>query len=274
VAAGGSYLDTANMYAHWVPGGKGGESETLLGEWMRTRKNRSRMLVATKVGVEYPGVQRGLKAAWIEVECEKSLKRLGVETIDLYYAHADDRNTPLEEPLEVFDRLVRAGKVRYIAASNMLAWRLALARMLSQMHGWPRYCAIQQRLSYVRPKPGTDFGTQIAVNDDLLDYCRSEGVRLFCYMPLLAGAYNQPEPKFSEQYRGADTDARMAALRAVAGEVGATPIQVVLAWMRHHDPQLIPLVAAETVEQMKENLGALEVTLSPEQMARLNDARG
>ena len=95
VDAGGSFIDTANIYAHWVEGFRGGESETLLGEWMRRRGNRSRIFLATKVGFEYPGVERGLSAAQIEAECDKSLRRLGVETIDLYYAHVDDRSTPL-----------------------------------------------------------------------------------------------------------------------------------------------------------------------------------
>ena len=106
VEAGGSFLDTANIYSRWVPGYEGGESETLLGEWMRERKNREQVFIATKVGFEYQDVPRGLTAKLIEQECNNSLKRLGVETIDLYYAHVDDRSTPLEESLEAFDRLV------------------------------------------------------------------------------------------------------------------------------------------------------------------------
>src|SRR5690606_22826887 len=97
IDAGGSFLDSANIYSHWVEGCKGGESDALLGRWMRERGNRGDLFIASKVGFEYPGVQRGLRAAQIEAECEKSLRRLGVETIDLYYAHVDDRATPLEE---------------------------------------------------------------------------------------------------------------------------------------------------------------------------------
>ena len=111
VAAGGSFIDTANIYSRWVPGFVGGESEILLGEWMRERKNRNQLFLASKVGFEYPGVTRGLKARQIEEECHKSLKRMGIATIDLYYAHVDDRNTPMEETLAAFDRLVKAGKV-------------------------------------------------------------------------------------------------------------------------------------------------------------------
>ena len=272
VAAGGSFLDTANNYAWWVSGYMGGESETLLREWMRERRNRSRVFIATKVGFDYPGVERGLRAHQIEIECEKSLKRLGVETIDLYYAHRDDRNTPMEETMAAFDRLVRAGKVRFIGASNFLAWRLEEARWVSQTNGWAEYCCIQQRYSYIRPKPAASFAPQIAANDDLLDYCRSRGITMLAYSPLLNGAYTRADRSFPQQYLGPDTDARLAALNAVAEEVGATVNQVVYAWMLQSDPLVIPLVAASTVEQMHENLGALEIELSADQMTRLNDA--
>ena len=132
VEKGGFFLDTANVYARWWPGYVGGESETLLGRWMHERKNRSRLFLATKVGFEMPGVERGLRAHQIEEECEKSLKRLGIETIDLYYAHRDNPNTPLEETLEAFYRLIKAGKVRFIGASNYPAWWLEEARWISK----------------------------------------------------------------------------------------------------------------------------------------------
>jgi aryl-alcohol dehydrogenase-like predicted oxidoreductase len=188
VEAGGSFLDTANIYARWVPGFVGGESETLLGGWMRERKHRDQIFVATKVGFQYPGVEWGLRADQIETECEKSLKRLGTDTIDLYYAHVDDRNTPMEETMAAFDRLVKAGKVRLIGASNFLAWRLEEARWVSQTRGWAEYCCIQQRYSYIRPKSGASFDPQIATNDDLLDYCRARGITILAYSPLLSGA--------------------------------------------------------------------------------------
>ena len=272
--AGGTFIDTANIYAHWVKGFQGGESEALLGRWMKSRQNRSKLFIATKVGFDIPpqGVSRSLSARWIATECEKSLQRLGIETIDLYYAHADDRSTPMEESLKAFDRLIKAGKVRFIGASNFSAWRLEEARWVSRTRGWAEYCCIQQRYSYVRPKPGANFGPQTAVNDDLLDYCRDRGITLLAYSPLLAGAYTRPDRPFQEQYLGPDTDARLAVLRAVAEEIGATPNQVIFAWMAQSNPPIIPLVAASTVEQMDENLGALEIRLSAEQMARLNAA--
>ena len=134
------------------------------------------------------------------------------------------------------------------------------------------YCCIQQRYSYVRPKPGASFDPQLAANDDLLDYCRGRDFTLLAYSPLLGGAYARPERPFAEQYLGLDTAARLKALKKVAQEVGATPNQVVLAWMMQSDPVVIPLVAASTPEHMQENLDALEIKLSAEQMAYLNEA--
>ncbi|NIV30855.1 MAG: aldo/keto reductase [Anaerolineae bacterium] len=272
VEAGGSFLDTANTYARWVPGFHGGESEALLGEWMRERGNRPQTFVATKVGFPYPGVERGLRAHQIEAECEKSLQRLGVDTIDLYYAHVDDRDTPVEETMAAFDRLVKTGTVRFIGASNFVARRLEQARQVSHTHGWAQYCCIQQRYSYVRPKPGASFGAQIAASDGLFDYCRAHGITVLAYSPLLGGAYTRADRAFSKQYLGPDTDARTAVLQAVTAEAGATANQVVLAWMVQSDPPVIPLVGASTVAQLEENLRALEIALSPEQMARLNEA--
>jgi aryl-alcohol dehydrogenase-like predicted oxidoreductase len=272
VEAGGSFLDTANMYSWFVKGFKGGESETLLGEWMRERNNRSEMFVVSKVGAYYEGVDFGLSADRIRIECEKSLKRMGIEVIDLYFAHVDDRTVPMEETLEAFDRLVQAGKVRYIGASNLSVWRIAQARMLSQIHGWARYCCVQQRYSYLRPNPGADFDRQIVMTSDLIDYCRSEGLKLIAFSPLLQGAYGRSDREFPKQYISPDSDARLAALKSVSQELGANPIQVVLAWMMQSDPAIMPLATAETVEQMRDNLCAVDIQLSTEQMACLNGA--
>lgn len=176
--------------------------------------------------------------------------------------------------MEAFDQLVRAGKVRLIGASNYLAWRLEEARWISRQHEWVEFCCIQQRYTYVRPKVGASFGSQLAVNDDLLDYCRARGMTLLAYSSLLGGSYVRSNQPFPEQYLGPDTEARLATLRAVAEELGATANQVILAWMAQSELCVIPLVAASTREQMKENLDALEIRLSAEQMARLNDASG
>jgi len=167
---------------------------------------------------------------------------------------------------------VQAGKVRYVGASNFQADRLEIARWVSQTHGWTEYCCIQQRHSYVRPNPGERFDPQIVVDDDLLDYCRKGNITLVAYSPLLGGAYTRADRSFPEQYLGSDTELRLRALRSVAEEVGATANQVVYAWMMQSNPPVIPVMAASSVEQMQENLGALDVELSAEQIVELNEA--
>lgn len=275
--AGGRFLDTANIYAGWLEGFQGGESEAAIGRWLRARGCRAEMFIATKVGgaLHRGNIifnQPGLRAAHIAAECERSLTRLGVETIDLYYAHVDDRGTPLEESLEAFDRLVRAGKVRFIGASNTAAWRLERAYHIAKVHGWPKYCCIQQRFTYLRPNPGADFSPQVAANDDLLDLCAAQGVTLLAYTPLLQGAYARPDDPLPPEYRGPDSAARLAALRHVAAEHGATLNQVVLAWLMQNRPPAIPVVGVETPAQLDENLGALGLALTPAQIERLNAA--
>lgn len=272
VDAGGCFFDSANTYNRWMPGFVGGESESILGQWMRDRKNRSRIFVATKVGFEYQDVERGLGADTIIAECEKSLKRLQTDVIDLYYSHTDDRSTRVGETMEVFDRLVQAGKVRTIGASNFVAWRLEQARALCQMNGWASYCCAQQRYSYLRAKPGAYFDAQVMVDDDMLDYASTTGISLLAFSPLLNGAYTRKDRKFRDQYLGPDTDARLKILYTVAGEVGATANQVVLAWLLQHNPPVFPVMAVSNAMQLDENLGALDVTLSEVQMARLNGA--
>lgn len=272
IDAGGTFIDTANIYAWWVDGFKGRESEALLGRWMRARQNRSMLFIATKVGFDFPGVDRGLRAAQIESECEQSLRCLGVDTIDLYYAHVDDRQTPVEETLAAFDRLVQAGKVRFIGASNFTAWRLEEARWASRSNGWSEYCCIQQRHTYLRPKPGASFAPQVAANDDLLDYCRHRQITLLAYSALLSGAYTRPDRAVPTQYAGPDSDDRLAALKTLAAEKGATVNQVILAWMLHSHPLVLPLIAASSEGQLQENLDALEIVLSPEEMSRLDRA--
>lgn len=272
VDAGGSFIDTANIYAWWVEGFRGGESETLLGEWMRARGNRDRLFIASKVGFQYDDVTRGLSAAQIEAECEKSLRRMGVDAIDLYYAHVDDRNTPMHETMEAFDRLVRAGKVRFIGASNFMAYRLERAHTLSKQNGWPDYVCLQQRYTYLRPKPGASFDPQLSLTDETIDYCRANQVTILAYSSLLSGAYTRPDRPLPEQYRGPDADARLAVLREVAAVHNATPNQVILAWLTQQEPPIIPVMAASTDEQMEENLAALDLRLSADELAQLTMA--
>ncbi|MGA2640936.1 MAG: aldo/keto reductase [Spirochaetia bacterium] len=274
VEAGGSFIDTANNYAVWW-GGDGGDSERVLGAWLKERKNRGSLFLATKVGFNRPDVGPGLSAGTIKRELEGSLKRMGTDHVDLYYAHQDWRQDALEESLEAFDALRREGKLLFIGCSNYRAWRIEKARMLSREHGWAEYCCVQQRYTYLRPAPGATFEPQLAVDAELMDYCavHSADFLLLGYSSTLGGGYagrsDRPIPR---QYAGPDTDARLAALRSVADEVGATPIQVVYAWMLQSIPAVLPLVSAGTMEQLDEDLGCLKVNLSMDQMKRLSAA--
>jgi len=269
---GGSFIDTANFYASWFPGCKGGESETTIGLWMKERRNRDQMVIASKIGFDYPGCDGGLSAAEIERECEKSLKRLGIEALGLYYAHRDDFDTSLEETMEAFDRLIKAGKVRAIGASNLKVWRIAEANAVSQANGWAQYCTVEQRHTYLRPRHGADFGPQICINEDLKDYCRSRGITLVAYSVLLQGAYTRQDRPVPAQYAGPDADARLRALKAVASEVDATLNQVIIAWMLHSDPPVLPIIAGSKPEQLTENIAGLDITLTEDQMRRLDTA--
>ena len=270
VEAGGNFLDTANVYATWVKGYHGGDSETLLGKWMKDRGNRHELVIATKVGFGYQDVPVSLKAGIIESEVEKSLKRLGTDTIDLYYSHCDDRDTPLEEQLRAMDKLVKAGKIRCIGASNIKAWRLEEARGISFHNGLARHAVVQQRFTYLRPRVNADFFHQTSTNPDLLEYCARHTLPLIAYSPLLSGAYARDDRPIPEQYRHDDSDARLKALESVAEAIGAGSNQIVLAWMIRQG--VLPIFGASRIEQMEENLGAAAVELTDEQMATLNDA--
>jgi aryl-alcohol dehydrogenase-like predicted oxidoreductase len=269
---GGTFIDTANFYASWVPGCQGGESESTIGQWLKDRGCRNDMAIASKLAFDYPGSNGGLSAGEIQRECDKSLQRLGTDHLDLYYSHRDDRATPLEETMEAFDRLVRAGKVRAIGASNLTEWRIAQANQLSQLKGWAGYCAVEQRYTYLRPRHGADFGPQIFINHHLKDYARSSGTTLVAYSVLLSGAYLRDPAGLPPQFAGPDAEARIAVLKAVADEAGATVNQIVIAWMRQSDPPVLPIVAASSTAQLDENIKALDVSLSADQMHRLDTA--
>ncbi len=139
VAAGMDFIDTADTYSTWVPGHKGGESETIIGNWLKSRGQRSKVVIATKVGAEIPGEGKGLSRTWMMRQVEGSLKRLQTDHIDLYQSHRDDANTPMDETLEVYAQLIQQGKVRAIGCSNFKAERIQEALAVSRKHGWPRY---------------------------------------------------------------------------------------------------------------------------------------
>ena len=150
---GGTFIDTGNFYAAWLPGCQGGESESTIGQWMKDRAARNEMVISTKLGFDYPGCSGGLSAVEIERECEKSLRRLQTERLDLFYAHRDDPQTPLEETMAAFDCLIRAGKVRAIGASNLRVWRIAEANTVSRDHAWAQL--LRGRAKTHLPAPAT-----------------------------------------------------------------------------------------------------------------------
>ena len=270
VAEGGNFVDTANLYATWIEGCHGGESEAMLGRWIKDRGNRDELIIATKMGWPYQDVPMSSSAELIAQEAEKSLERLGIDTIDLYYTHRDDKKVPLEEQMRAMDKLVKAGKVRCLGASNIKAWRLEEARWTSINNGFPQHVGVEQRFTYLRPKVGASFGGQRSTNRDLLEYVRNRDIKLLAYTPLLGGSYDREDKELPKQYQHEDSEVRMEMLKMVAGEVGATLNQTILAWMIQQD--IIPIIGARQVAQVEETLVAPEVSLSADQMDRLNKA--
>jgi aryl-alcohol dehydrogenase-like predicted oxidoreductase len=269
---GGNFFDTANFYASWYPGCQGGESETTIGSWMKERGNRNGLVISSKLAFDYPGCAGGLNEAEIQRECEKSLRRLQTDRIDLYYAHRDDRDTPLEETMTAFNRLIEAGKVRAIGASNLAVWRIAEANCVAWANHRSGYSVVQQRYTFLRPRLGADFGPQIFITQDLKDYAQASGIGLIGYSVLLQGAYTRADRELPAQFAGPDADARLEALEAAARELGCSRNQVIIAWMRQSKPSILPIIAGSRVEQLAENIAALDLVLSDDQMQRLNTA--
>jgi aryl-alcohol dehydrogenase-like predicted oxidoreductase len=267
---GGRFIDTANSYAGWVAGAEGGESERTIGDWMRSRGVRQEMFIATKVGIGYPGVEEGLAPERVAAECDKSLSRLGIEQIDLYYAHIDDRQTPLAETLGAFGRLADAGKVRLIGASNFRAWRMEQAYGICQAEGLPYFQALEMHHTYLKPWPEADWTPGVVATDAHFDFAAARGVRILAYYALLKGAYVRTDRPFWTPYQTEANQKRMARLKHVAEDIGATLNQTVLAWMLHRNPAVLPITTASHREHLLENLGALTVTIEPEQVDYLN----
>ncbi len=266
--AGGNFLDTANNYATW--NGKGGESETMIGQWMTDRGNRNSIVLATKMGAPVGDTPMSSRPEHILRECERSLKRLQTDHIDLYYFHRDDRSVPFADQLGAMDRLRQEGKIRHIGASNFKAWRLAEAAGVSEALGVAGFCCVQQRYTYLRPAVGASFGFQKSCNDDLLEYCRERDFQLVAYSPLLGGAYIREDREIPRQYEHRDSEIRKETLFQVAEEFGVTPNQVILAWMTGRG--VIVISGASTAAQMDESLAGFDLTLSDEILDRLDAA--
>jgi aryl-alcohol dehydrogenase-like predicted oxidoreductase len=274
--AGGRFVDTADCYDQWS--GSGGESEETIGAWLRSRGVRDEMVIATKVGAMTTNPSDpseanfiGLAGKDIRACAEASLRRLGVERIDLYYAHWDHRASALEERVEAFASLVANGKVGVLGCSNTTVWRIEQARALAQAAGLPAYTCVQQLHTYLWPRP--DCAGFDVVTNELVDYAKATEVTLLGYKPLLRGGYTRADRRpFQLAYEHPSNAARLNVLRKVAVELGVTENQVVLAWMLHSDPPVIPVSAAGTVEQLDEQLAALDLVLDDDTMRRLNTA--
>ncbi|CAM5360961.1 Aldo/keto reductase OS=Streptomyces alboniger OX=132473 GN=CP975_16700 PE=4 SV=1 [Streptomyces alboniger] len=280
VADGGVWLDTANCYSFWTdPSGVGGASERVIGEWLRARPGaRDTVRIATKVRhnplvAHAPESAEGLSARAVHAGVEESLGRLGVDHVDLLWAHAEDRTVPLEETVGAFGELVAKGVALRVGAANHAAWRVERARSLAREQGVEPWTSLQLRHSLVQPRPLTplaESGHRMLAAEDL-DLARAEGLAVWSYSSLLWGSYVRADKPLPSTYDHPGTTRVLAVLEDVAGELSATPNQVVLAWLLRQG--IDPIVGASRVEQIEEALGARRVRLGDEHLARFAEAR-
>ncbi|WP_141733268.1 aldo/keto reductase [Oligoflexus tunisiensis] len=275
VAEGFNCIDTADVYSSWVPGNQGGESESILGRWMKARGNRRSIVLATKVGSPMGPDRKGLKKAYIMEAVEASLKRLQTDYIDLYQAHQDDRETPLDETLAAFDALIQQGKVRVIGASNYEVDRLAESLKISKSRGLHRYETLQ---------PEYNLYDRAHYESGLETLCREEGLAVIPYFSLasgfLSGKYRSAadvnkSPRgqgIRNKYLNERGLRILQALDEVAAETRSTPTQVSLAWLLHRPGITAPIVSATTREQLRDLVQAPRLELSPEAISRLTRA--
>ena len=274
VAHGFNLIDTANNYSRWVPGHQGGESETIMGKWLKQRGVRDKVIIATKVGMEMGADQKGLAKSYIQKEVEQSLKRLQTDYIDLYQSHIDDEVTPLEETLETYGQLVKQGKVRAIGASNYGGERLAQALEVSAKHGYPSYQSLQPHYNlYER----SDYEAKLE------PVCREKGVGVITYFSLargfLTGKYRS-EADLSKSPRGGGVKGYfnergfriLETLDQVAKERGSTPARVSLAWLIARPSVTAPIASATNLEQLNDLIEATKLELDRGTIERLNRA--
>ena len=272
--AGFNAVDTADVYSRWVPGHCGGESEIVLGEWMRQRKNREQIVVATKVGMDMGDGKKGLSKAHILRSADDSLRRLQSEYIDLYQSHIDDPNTPLEETLGAFAQLLREGKVRAIGASNHKADRLCAALEVSRKCGLPAYQTLQPNYSLMER---TEY------EKNLEPICAREGLGVINYFPLaggfLSGKYRSESDAAGKararnvtKYLNERGYKILDGLDAVARKYCATPAKVALAWCIARPSITAPIVSATNLEQLSDLLSAVDLKLEADSIEFLNQA--
>ena len=274
VAAGFNCIDTADSYSRWIPGNQGGESETIIGNWLHARGNRDQVIIATKMGSEMGPDMKGLSSGYMTRAVEASLKRLRTDHIDLYQSHIDDATTPLDETLEGYSRLIAAGKVRVIGASNYTGARLTEALRASDSHGWPRYESLQ---------PNYNLVDRANYETDMEPVCVAEGVGVIPYFSLasgfLTGKYRSPED-FKKSARGARMADRLnprglrilAALDAVSARLNATPAQVSLAWLIARPSVTAPIASATSVVQLTDLIKGAQLSLDRDAIDSLDAA--
>ncbi len=272
--AGLNAIDTADMYSTWVPGHQGGESETIIGNWMHARGCRDRVVVATKVGMKMESGDQGLSPAWIAKEAEASLKRLRTDHIDLYQAHLDDEATPLEDTLAAFGKLIEQGKARAIGASNYTAPRLVEALETSKRLGLPRYESLQPHYNLIE---------RALFELELEPVTTREHLGVIPYYSLasgfLTGKYRS-QADLSKSQRGGSVgkylDPRglglLGALDTVAARLSATPAQVAIAWLIARPSITAPIASATSVEQVHDLVGGVNLSLDDEAIATLDAA--
>ncbi|MEX8546018.1 MAG: aldo/keto reductase [Mucilaginibacter sp.] len=272
--AGLNFIDTADVYSKWVPGNKGGESETIIGNWIKKSGNRDKVIIATKVGMEMAHDKKGLSKTWIKQAVEDSLKRLQTDYIDLYQSHKDDADTPMEETLAAFNDLVKEGKVRAIGTSNMSAQRLLVALKTSKEHGFPSYQTLQ---------PLYNLYDRESFEQELEPLCQEHNIGVISYSSLasgfLTGKYRS-EADFNKSKRGQGISKYLndrgfkilKALDEVSAESNASPAAVSLAWLMHRPGITAPIASATSVNQLQDIIKATELNLDTEAIHKLNTA--
>ncbi|MFI9152527.1 aldo/keto reductase [Streptomyces sp. NPDC053367] len=281
VGGGGVWLDTANCYSFWAdPSGVGGASERVIGAWLRARPGvRETVRIATKVrhnplvAHSWPESAEGLSARAVRAGVEESLERLGVDHVDLLWAHAEDREVPLTETVGAFGELVARGVALRVGAANHATWRVERARELARQQEVEPWTALQLRHSLLQPRPFTplaEAGHRLLTADDL-DLARSEGLAVWSYTSLLWGSYERTDKPLPSTYDHPGTRQVLTVLDDVAGDLSATRNQVVLAWLMRQG--IAPIVGASGVEQIEQALAARCVRLDDEHLARFAEAR-
>lgn len=269
-AAGGNFIDTADVYSAWAPGNSGGESETIIGRWLSTRGNREKMIVATKVGL-HPKLS-GLSPATIRTAAEESLRRLQTDYIDLYYAHQDDENTPLEETLSAFDQLVKEGKVRYVAASNYSAARLQEALSTSDRTGLVRYVALQQHYNLVERDKYEGELANVVAREGLLSipyFSLASGFLSGKYRP--GAAVNSQRAEKAGAYLNEKGIKILTVLDKIAAAHDVSVASVALAWLAAQPTVAAPIASARTPEQLADLLPVADLKLSKSEIHRLSE---